>query len=443
MPHELRHLTTLEEARRILWEAVPTRIHEGRFGGRAVPIAEAVGFALNDDVFCPVDLPPFDRSTMDGYAVRAADTFSASEWLPAYLKITGKVRMGEAPSFTISPQQAADISTGGMLLEGADAVVMIEHTQPRGTGGIEVLRPVAPGDNTVRRGDDVRIGEVLLRAGHRLRPQDISALAGLGIATVFIRRARVAVLSTGSELVAHDQAVGSAGFSLQSGGQAEACPYPDLGTGKIRDMNGPALQAAVRAAGGEPVSLGLVSDNPEAIRDALQRGIAEADIVLVSGGTSVGVEDVIHDLIDSLGAPGVLVHGLAMKPGKPVIIGLVNEVPVFGLPGHPTSCLITFRELVAPLLRLQGKETRGNLPARARLTRDYHSQAGREELVPVRLEERDGVLEATPIIGPTAFISTLVAADGLVRIPAAAEGLCAGDEVEVEPFDCTQDEAFE
>jgi len=431
MSRELRHLTTLDDARRILWQALPARIREGRYAGRDTPIAEAVGFALDEDIVCPTDLPPFDRSTMDGYAVRAEDTFGASEGLPAYLKVIGEVRMGEAPSFELSERQAAAIPTGGMLPVGADAVVMIEHTQPWGSdlsaslqaGSIEVLSAVAPGDNVVCRGDDIRVGEVLLSAGHRLRPQDISALAGLGIATVRIRRPRVAVLSTGFELISPDQ---------------------PLAPGQIRDMNGPALRAAARAAGAEPVDLGLVSDDPEAIRAALRKGLAEADIVLVSGGTSVGTEDVVHDIISSLGEPGVLVHGLAVKPGKPVVIGLVSEVPVFGLPGHPTSCLVIFRELVSPLLRVAaGSEPHASLPVRARLARNCPSQAGREELVPVRLDERDGIWQATPLVGPSAFISTLVAADGLVRVPLAAEGLCAGDEVEVEPFASAQGRPFE
>jgi len=415
MSHELRHLKTLDEARRILWDALPERIREGRFGGRQTPIAEAVAYVLDEDVVCPADLPPFDRSIMDGYAVRAEDTFGASEGLPAYLKIAGEVRMGEEPGLALDHRQCAAIPTGGMLPEGTDAVVMVEHTQPWGDDSVEILRPVAPGENVVRRGDDVREGDVMLSGGHRLRPQDVSALAGIGRATVTVRRPRVAVLSTGSELVPHTE---------------------DVAPGRIRDMNGPALQAAARALGGEPVDLGLVGDDPALIADAMRRGLAEADLLLVSGGTSVGVEDVIHDLIDSLGEPGVLVHGLAIKPGKPVVIGLVDGVPVFGMPGHPTSCLIIFRELVAPLLRLACGDRRGPpAPTKARMTRNFASQAGREEFVPVRLEQRDGAWEATPLLGPSALISTLVRADGLVRIAAAAEGIYAGDEVEVEPFE--------
>jgi molybdopterin molybdotransferase len=415
MSHELRHLKTRDEARRILWDALPERIREGRFGGRQTPTAEAVGLVLDEDVVCPTDLPPFDRSIMDGYAVRAEDTFGASEGLPAYLKIAGEVRMGKESGFALAHQQCALIPTGGMLPEGADAVVMVEYTQPWADDSVEILRPVAPGENVVRRGDDVGEGDVILSAGHRLRPQDVSALAGIGRATVTVRRPRVAVLSTGSELAPHTE---------------------DIAPGQIRDMNGPALRAAARALGSEPVDLGLVSDDPALIADAMRRGLAEADLLLVSGGTSVGVEDVIHDLIDALGKPGVLVHGLAIKPGKPVVIGLVDGVPVFGMPGHPTSCLIIFRELVAPLLRLACGDRHGPpTPTSARMTRNFASQAGREEFVPVRLEQRDGAWEATPLLGPSALISTLVRADGLVRIAAAAEGIYAGDEVEVEPFE--------
>lgn len=414
MSRELRQLKTLEEARRILWKALPARLREGRFSARPTPISEAVGRALDEDVICPTDLPPFDRSIMDGYAVRAEDTFGASEGLPAYLKLVGQVAMGEEPTISLSHQQTAGIPTGGMLPTGADAVVMVEHTQPWGEDTIEVLRPVAPGENVVRRGDDVEEGEIILSAGHRLRPHDVSALAGLGIAEVMVRRARVGVLSTGSELVPHTA---------------------DTAPGQIRDMNGPALQAAVRLHGGEPVDLGIVTDEPDAIRSALERGLAGVDLLLVSGGTSVGVEDVIHEIIDSLGEPGVLVHGLAVKPGKPVIIGLVGEAPIFGMPGHPTSCLIIFRELVAPILRTGGPERAGaQETVRARLTRNFASQAGREEFLPVLLEEGEGGWTATPLLGPSALISTLVRANGLVRIPAAAEGIYADDEVEVEPL---------
>jgi molybdopterin molybdotransferase len=415
MFRELRHLKTLEEARRILRDALPEHVREGRFGARCVEIAQAVGLVLDEDVASPIALPPFDRSTMDGYAVRAQDTFGASEGLPAYLKIAGDVRMGEAPDFALSHNEAARIPTGGMLPDAADAVVMVEHTQPWGEDSIEVLRPVAPGDHVVRRADDVQEGQTILPAGHPLRPQDISALAGLGLASVRVRLPRVAVLSTGAELVPHTD------------------PIPP---GSIRDMNGPALRAAVRLMGAEPVDLGLVDDDAASLRAVLQRGIEEADIVLASGGTSVGAEDLMPGVIASLGSPGVLVHGLSVKPGKPVVIGLVGETPILGLPGHPTSCLVIFRELVAPLLRAAGGRPAGRAePVRARLSRNLPSQAGREELVPVQLEERDGEPHATPLLGPSALISTLVRANALMRIPAEAEGVYAGDMVDVEPLE--------
>jgi molybdopterin molybdotransferase len=415
MSRELRHLKTLDEARRILRAALPEHVREGRFGGRPVEIAQAVGLVLDEHVASPIALPPFDRSTMDGYAVRAQDTFGASEGLPAYLKVVGEVRMGEAPQLALSHNEAARIPTGGMLPERADAVVMVEHTQPWGEDSIEVLRPVAPGASVVRRADDVREGQTILSAGHRLRPEDISALAGLGLPSARVRLPRVAVLSTGAELVPHTD---------------------PISPGQIRDMNGPALRAAVRLLGAEPVDLGLVADNVESLRGALRRGIEEADLVLASGGTSVGPEDLVPDVIASLGLPGVLVHGLSVKPGKPVVIGLVGETPIFGLPGHPTSCLVIFRELVAPLLRAAGGR-RDEQPkaVRARLSRNYPSQAGREEFVPMQLEERDGEWHATPLLGPSALISTLVRARGLMRIPAEAEGVYAGDMVDIEPLE--------
>lgn len=414
MARELRKLKTLEEARQILQEALPPRLREGRFPGRPTPIAEALGLVLAEEVRSPEDLPPFDRSLRDGYAVRAEDTFGASEGMPAYLEVVGEVRMGAAPQLSLGRNQCARIPTGGMLPEGADAVVMVEYTQPWGEGSVEVLRPAAPGAYIVRRGDDVREGEVVLPAGHQLRARDLSALAGLGIGEVRVMRPRVAVLSTGDEVVHHT-----------------ASPT----AGQIRDMNGPALRAAAQSLGAEAIDLGIVGDDPEALRAALRRGVEEADVVLASGGTSVGAEDLMPGIIDSLGAPGVIVHGLALKPGKPAAIGLVGETPVFGLPGNPTSCLIIFRELVAPMLRGARGPAERPAPRRARLARNVASTAGREEFLPVRLEERAGATYAVPLLGPSALISMLVRADGLVRIPAEAEGLHAEAEVEVEPVE--------
>jgi len=413
MRRELRQLKTLEEARRTLWEALPERLRQGRFGAaESADIEHAVGCALAAPVTVPEDLPPFDRSTVDGFAVRAQDTFGASEGLPAYLEIAGEVRMGESPDCALSANRAARIPTGGMLPAGADAVVMVEYTQPWGENSVEVLRPAAPGENVVRRGDDLRRGGELLPAGHRLRPQDVSALAGLGLARVEICRPRVGVLSTGLELVPHTDT-----------------PSP----GQIRDMNGPALKAAVRGLGAIPVDLSLVTDTREALRAALARGVAECDMVLASGGTSVGAEDLIPEMIDALGPPGVLVHGLSVKPGRPLVIGLAGEVPVFGLPGHPTSALVIFREVVAPLLRPAAASLPDAFPTvPARLARNLPSQAGREDFVRVRLERREGEWRAVPVLGPSALISSLVQADGIIRVPAEAEGLYAGEMVEVE-----------
>jgi len=410
---ELRELKTLEEARRVLLAALPPRLRQGRFPGRPTDLAAAVGHPLADPITAPADLPPFDRSLVDGYAVRAADTFGASEGLPAYLELAGEVPMGAPAEVPLSANQCARIRTGGMLPPYADAVVMVEHTQPWGERSVEVLRPVAPGANVVRRGDDARAGDAILPAGHRLRPRDISALAGLGFAQVSVARPRVAVLSTGDELV-----------------PPTASPAP----GQVRDMNGPALRAAAAALGAGVLDLGIVPDERAALHRALARGVEEADIVLVSGGTSVGAEDLVPEVIEDLGPPGVIIHGLALRPGKPAVVGLAGETPIFGLPGNPTSCLIIFRELVAPLLRSAAADPAPPL-VHARLTRNLSSQAGRAEFVPVRLEQRDGDTVAVPLLGPSALILTLVRADGVIRIPEAAEGLEAGELVTVEPLE--------
>jgi molybdopterin molybdotransferase len=411
MSREFRDLKTLAEAREILWQALPERVRVGRWRGRPVEISEAVGLCLAEPVRAPMDLPPFGRSTVDGYAVRAADTFGASEGLPAYLTVIGEVRMGEAPGITLSHQQAARIPTGGFLPAGADAAVMVEQTQPWGENSIEVLRPVAPGENVVHRGDDVKEGALLLPAGHRLRPQDISALAGVGMTTVLVHQARVAVLSTGDELIAHTE---------------------QITPGKVYDMNRPALLAAVRELGGQAADLGIIPDDPRELQAAMGRAVADADVVIASGGTSVGAEDIMPEIINALGPPGVLVHGLSVRPGKPVVIGMAGEVPIFGLPGHPVSALVIFRELVSPLLRGAVAEPAPPATVRARLARNIPSQAGREDLVRVRLEQREGEWQAVPLLAPSALISSLVQADGLVRVPAAAEGLYAGEMVEVE-----------
>lgn len=370
-------------------------------------LLEALGLVVAQDIVAPEDVPGFDRATMDGFAVRASDTFGASEGLPAYLEVAGEVRMGEAPPGELFPGQAYRIATGGMLPAGADAVVMVEYTEPVDERTVGVTRPVAPGENTVRRGDDIRAGEVLFAAGHRLRPQDVGLLAAAGVSRVpVLRRPRVGIITTGDEIVPVDQVPGP---------------------GQVRDVNSYTNSCLVTACGGLPVLYGIVRDDFQALRDTVARAVQETDVVVISGGSSVGARDMTARVIDSLGEPGVLFHGLAVRPGKPTIGAVVGGKAVIGLPGHPVSAMVVFDLIVRPLLHPGDRR----LTVRARITRQLRSAAGREDYVRVRLTDEGGALVAEPILGKSGLIATMARADGLARIPLDSEGVRAGETVEV------------
>jgi molybdopterin molybdotransferase len=389
-----------------------------------VALTQARGRVLAADVVAPEDLPPHPRSVVDGFAVRAADTFGASEALPAYLAVIGEVLMGRSPEDSLGAGEAMRIPTGGLLPPGADAVVMVEHTETLAAGaapglhasaGIEVRRPVGPGENVIQPGEDVRRGTVALRAGTVLRPSHIGLLAGLGVTRVAVAMPpRVTVISTGDEVVSPDQA-----------------PAP----GCIRDINGPALCAAVEAEGGAPAFFGIVRDEFDAILTALDAARGASDLVLISGGSSIGLRDEVARAMEALGPPGVIVHGVAMKPGKPTVIGLCGQVPIVGLPGHPTTVLVVFhvfvREMIGGLL---GRPPEPLPVVKARLARRVASSTGRADYLRVKLETRGGELWAAPILGKSGLISTMVGADGLAVIPEAVEGVEVGEEVAVEVF---------
>ncbi|HJO80854.1 MAG: molybdopterin-binding protein [SAR202 cluster bacterium] len=384
---------------------------------RAVPetIAtdEALGRVTASEVLSPEVLPAFPRSTMDGYSVRARDTFGASEGMPAYLEVVGKVSMGKAVDVSLSTGQTAEAYTGGGLAQGADAVVMVEHTQVVNETTIEVTRSVAPGENVVQVGEDVSERDSILPAGQILRPQDIGGLMALGITEIDVfRRPRVAIVSTGDELVP---------------------PTEKPGPGIIRDINTFTISSLVTQAGGIPIPQGLVADVFEAQREAAVAGIAEADILVFSAGSSVSSRDMTADVIEMLGEPGVLVHGISIRPGKPSIVGVIDGKPVFGLPGNPVSAMVVFGLLVRPTIYLLSGCAEPPRPAtiRARLVRDIASQTGREDHVPVKLSMTDGVQQADPVFGKSNLIYTLVRSDGMVTVPIDDGGLYAGDEVSV------------
>jgi molybdopterin molybdotransferase len=375
-----------------------------------VSLAEASGRVPAEPVAAPHDLPGFARSTVDGFAVRAADTYGASEGLPSPLDVIGAVEMGRAPAISAAVGGAIAMPTGGVIPDGADAVVMVEYTQEAMPGTIEVTRPVAPGDGLVRADEDARAGDELLGAGRPLRAQDLGLLAAAGVTEVRVHaRPRVAVVSTGDEVVDPSTA--------------------RLEVGQVRDATAPALAALVRDAGGEPDLRGIVPDDRAALDRELCDAVASSDVVVISAGSSVGARDETAAVVAGLGAPGIWAHGIALRPGKPTLLAECDGVPVIGLPGNPRSALVVFRLVGMPLVRLVGGITRETPEptVRARLARDVPSASGRLDVVQVAL--RDGV--ATPLFGASALLTVLTEADGYLLVPDDATGLQGGTEVDV------------
>jgi molybdopterin molybdotransferase len=386
-----------------------------RLDGEKVGLDEALERVLAEDIKAPCDLPGFTRATMDGFAVRAASTYGASEANPAYLEVVGAVVMGKAPNFSVGPGQAARIATGGMLPDGADSVVMVEHTDNLDANTIEVFRSVAPGQNRVTADEDVARGRLLFSAGRVLKPQDIGLLAAIGNAAVTVyRRPRVGIIPTGDEVV-----------------PLATEPAP----GQVRDVNTHTLGAMVQEAGGQPLAYPIVEDRFEALFDTFQRALAENDMVLVAGGSSVGMRDLTMDALEALEQSSILFHGVSIRPGKPTMLARCGVKPFWGLPGHVTSAMVVFMVLVRPLLdHIGGRRIRMPSRIQARLSRNLASVQGRADFVRVRLTEKDGDSWAEPILGHSGLLHTMVEADGLVAIDMNSEGLDQGTLVEVMLF---------
>jgi len=369
---------------------------ERRTAAETVALADALHRVPVAPVAAPQALPGFARATVDGYAVRAADTYGVSDGLPGYLDVVGAVRMGASPEVTVGPGTAASMPTGGVLPPGADAVIMVEYTQEAMAGTIEVVRPVAPGDGVVRADEDAAPGAELVPAGRQLRAQDLGMLAAAGVTSVAVHaRPRVTVFSTGDEVVPPGTAT--------------------LRPGQVRDATAVALAAMITQAGGEPQAGGIVPDDPAALEARLRAALGTGDMIVISAGSSVGARDETAAAVARLGPPGIWCHGLAIRPGKPTLLAECGGVPVIGLPGNPRSALVVFRLIGVPLVRRVGGCT--TPPAepvvRARLGRDLASAAGRLDVVQVRVA--DGV--ATPVFGLSALLSVLTAADGYVIVP--------------------------
>ena len=418
---EFLKLRTAEEA----WE-----IFQSHFSPvvQAEPcrVADALDRVLARDALAPHDLPTFVRSTVDGYAVQAADTHGATMGMPAYLDVVAEVPMGQRADWALGPGQAVLVHTGGMVPPGADAVIMLEQTNRAGEPllgstaiqpgftpfSIEVYRPVAAGENCIQPGEDVHKGELILSAGHTLRPQDLGGLLAVGITEVQVARPpRVALISQGDEVVPPEQ---------------------EPGPGQVRDINSYTLAGFVRRAGGLPLNYPIVPDLQEALDAAVRQAFDQADAVVITAGSSVSYRDLTANAINKLGPPGVLVHGVAIRPGKPTILAVCDGKPVFGLPGNPVSCINIFRRFVMPTIRLLLGA--GPLPVhtvQARLARNIPAASGRADFVRVRLETRDGETWAVPVFGKSNLIYTLIRSDGVVEVPLNSNGIPAGTLVTV------------
>ncbi len=374
---------------------------------------QALHYILAEPVFAQENVPGFDRSTVDGYAVRAKDTFGSSESMPGFLNVAGEVKMGEVPSAAAGHGQAVYVPTGGMLPAGSDAVIMIEHCEDM-DGLLNTYKQIAPGENVIRAGEDIKEGEMVLSAGTKLRPQELGALASLGITHVKVyRKLKVGYLSSGDEIVPY---------------QTET-----LLEGQIRDVNYLTLAGLIGEWDIDMVYGGIVKDDLAEFCKRARELYEQTDCLVLSGGSSVGAKDYTTDVIQSLGEPGVFVHGISIKPGKPTILAMADGKPVIGLPGHPASAMIIFKLFGERILRKLKGEVIEKKPERifARMTKNIPSSPGRADYIRVRLFESEGEWWAEPIIGKSGLITTLVKSDGIVEIVSEKEGVSQGEYVPV------------
>lgn len=387
----------------------------GPAGEEEIPLEASLGRVLSRGVISPESLPVFYRSTMDGYAVRARDTFGATESLPALLEVSGEVLMGKPSQMAVSEGQAVRISTGGMLPEGSDGVVMIEYCHLLDEQTLEVTRAISPLEHVIQPGDDVEKGAEVLKKGCRLRPQDLGLMAGLGQTKVWVYlKPKVAIISTGDEVVGIDE---------------------QTRPGQVRDINRYTLGAFCQRVGGEPLYMGLCPDNFESLKVMTEKGLRQADMVWISGGSSVGTRDLTLKVFEVLHDFELLVHGISISPGKPTIIAKSGSKPIIGLPGHVASALVVAEVFLTRLIsRLSGQmdfSSEFQSSVEAELSRNIESASGREDYVRVKLIKKKETLTAEPIFGKSGLISTLVEADGLIKVDMNTEGLYQGQRVKV------------
>jgi putative molybdopterin biosynthesis protein len=407
-----RRLLTLDEAQ----QTILKHFRPKPVGVEEVPLLEAHNRVLTQDMIATLDIPPFNRSTVDGYAVKAEDTFSAEENRPAMLKVCGTASIGKLPRVRVASGKVAEIVTGAPIPEGADAVVMVEDTERKGNC-VYVFAAVAKDENTMKAGSDIRKGETVLKAGQLLGSREIGVLAAVGVARVKVYAfPRVAVLSTGAEVTE---------------------PGRRLLPGRVYDINAYSLGAAIVESGGKPILMGVFPDDRSRLKKALVEALNMADVIVTSGGVSVGPKDIMPQIVGSLGMPGVIVSGIAIKPGKPATVAVVNEKPVFSLPGHPTSALLVFHLLARPIISIMaGKKAERSLEMKAIAGMRMFPARGRRTFVMVRLrrDKSDRLVADAVESGQSGAITTLAKADGFVEVAENQQFIDADDEIVVRLF---------
>lgn len=400
------------------WEQLEYFLERKKLKIEPIKLDQALNRILAEDILSPVNLPPFSRSIVDGYAVKAADTAGSSASMPTYLDIIGSVEMGQKTELELKSGQAAAVPTGGMIPQGADAVLMIEDTEKIEEKMIESFKSLAAGENIVKKAEDIAQGELLFQKGHKIMARDIGALAGLGITEFNVfKKARISVISTGDELI-----------------PAEA----EASAGQIRDINSYSISAYLNKIGGDTKKVGIVEDKFASLKSALKNELGQ-DLVLISGGSSVGIKDMTIELLNSLGEPGVLLHGLSIKPGKPTILAVIEGTIVVGLPGHPASAWTVNNVLSAEIVRvLNGEKKAAEIGSenhkyfiKAELTRNLVSDKGREEYIPVKIINKNDNLFAEPLLAKSSLITNLTYGDAVLKIPQNKEGIDKGELVKL------------
>ena len=404
-----RELMTYDNAKKLLFATLdPTPL-----GSEKIPLLKAYNRILSEDIITKLDIPPFNRSTVDGYAVKADDTYESEENKPTTLKIIGTISVGEYPKIQIRKNSTVETVTGAPIPEGANAVVMVENTQKQ-ENNLLIYRAVTPDENVMKKGTDLKKGDTVLMAGQLLGAPEIGVLAAIGVNYVNVLKIPVvSVFSTGAEITE---------------------PGKSLAPGKIYDINAYSLSTAVNESGGKPIYMGVIPDNEVALKNALQQALSTSDIIITSGGVSVGPKDYTPKIVDSLGKPGVIISGIAVKPGKPTTIAFIGNKPVFSLPGHPTSALLIFYLFVRPVIQyLSGNKVISEKIVKANLAVRLFSAKGRKTIVTVKLSiDKNQKKLATPIqTGASGAITTLSKADGFIEIPANQQFIDSNEQVTV------------